>query len=151
MRINLSSAAYTIMQHYADLGCSYLILVQGAELPTRQQVLSAATQAGLELAAPSGTVQSGTDRGHLGKHFAATLRVWRLQLVHVWHACWKVGARDGQLRQCAPVTRLLAELETSAMRFSAAYSQCADEPTCSTGNPAVELIFVLLPRRVAYM
>lgn len=77
--------------------------MQGAELPTREQVVAAARQAGLVLATPSGTVESAAADGpDMGKHFAATLRVWRLQLVHVWHACWKVGGRDSQLRQCAP-------------------------------------------------
>lgn len=73
--------------------------MQGAELPTRVQVVSAAQQAGLELACSASAEDAATDGLDMGKHFAATLRLWRLKLVHVWHACWKAGARDGQLRQ----------------------------------------------------
>ena len=87
--------------------------MQGAELPTRQQVLAAAAQAGLELVAPGGELQSCTDSIHMGKHFAATLRVWRLQLVHVWHACWKAGARDSQLRECVPGSSIHCNWEFS--------------------------------------
>lgn len=82
--------------------------MQGAELPTREEAITAARQAGLELAASDGTAESAaTESPDMGKHFAATLRVWRLQLVHAWHACWKHGARDSQLRQCASLTTWL--------------------------------------------
>jgi hypothetical protein len=78
------------------------LVVQGAELPTRDQLMAAAMSAGLQLATPGPTAEAAaTDAVDIGKHFAATLRLWRLQLVHAWHACWKAGARDAQLRQCA--------------------------------------------------
>lgn len=75
-------------------------LVQGGELPTKAHVLGAARTAGLQLMVSEHTAPDATD---MSKHFAATLRVWRLKLVHVWHACWKSGARDSQLRQYASI------------------------------------------------
>ena len=72
--------------------------MQGGELPTKAQLLGAARTAGLQLVQPDEGAKDGPD---MSKHLAATLRVWRLKLVHVWHACWKSGARDSQLRQYA--------------------------------------------------
>lgn len=68
-------------------------LLPGAELPTREEVAMAATQAGLTLVPEAGA-------GGLSGNYAATMRQWRLQLAHAWHACINHGVADEKLRRC---------------------------------------------------
>jgi cyclopropane fatty-acyl-phospholipid synthase-like methyltransferase len=64
-------------------------------LPTREKVVSAARAACFQeerrLEVPEG----------LGKHFAATMRHWRLRLASQWQAACMLGATDSDLRRHA--------------------------------------------------
>jgi cyclopropane fatty-acyl-phospholipid synthase-like methyltransferase len=45
-------------------------------------------------------------REGLGKHFAATVRHWRLRLSAHWHAACMLGATDADLRRCGLLSGL---------------------------------------------
>lgn len=77
-------------------------VLRGAELPTREEVAAAAARMGL-VAVAGASGDERADAGGLAGEYAATMRQWRLQLAHAWHACTNTGATDGQLRQCAPL------------------------------------------------
>eukprot|EP00892_Ulva_mutabilis_P000826 jgi/Ulvmu1/10744/UM068_0034.1 len=73
-------------------------VLRGAELPTREEVAAAAAHAELATVA-GGSGEERVDAGGLAGDYAATMRQWRLQLAHSWHACVNTGASDWKLRQ----------------------------------------------------